>query len=201
MAYVLTRIMPIADIYNHIEWPVVVLLGLMIPLGSALKTSGGTELISNALIQLTNGLPAWAILTVLMIVTMTLSDVLNNTATAIVAAPVGIQMVRTLEVSPDPFLMTVAAAASTAFPERVGFDRIHVFTGQVEAAFVKHNAFNLSGEFNLTRHALILIRHKNNTLVPDPGGYHFGDYWRMGLSLEILAIAVSIPAILVFWPL
>ncbi len=163
VAYVLTKIMPIADIYDHIEWPVVVLLGSMIPLGSALETSGGTELIANALIQLTNGLPAWAILTVLMIVTMTLSDVLNNTATAIVAAPVGIQMARTLEVSPDPFLMTVAVAASAAFLTPIG--------------------------------------HKNNTLVLGPGGYRFGDYWRMGLPLEILIIAVSIPAILVFWPL
>ncbi len=163
IAYVLTKIMPIADIYNHIEWPVVVLLGSMIPLGSALETSGGTELIANALIQLTNGLPAWAILTVLMVVTMTLSDVLNNTATAIVAAPVGIQMARTLEVSPDPFLMTVAVAASAAFLTPIG--------------------------------------HKNNTLVLGPGGYRFGDYWRMGLPLEILIIAVSIPAILVFWPL
>ncbi len=163
VAYVLTKIMPISDIYNHIEWPVVVLLGSMIPLGSALETSGGTELIANALIQLTNGLPAWAILTVLMIVTMTLSDVLNNTATAIVAAPVGIQMARTLEVSPDPFLMTVAVAASAAFLTPIG--------------------------------------HKNNTLVLGPGGYRFGDYWRMGLPLEILIIAVSIPSILVFWPL
>ncbi|CUH45775.1 SLC13 family permease [Ruegeria atlantica] len=163
VAYVLTKIMPIADIYNHIEWPVVVLLGSMIPLGSALETSGGTELIANALIQLTDGLPTWAILTVLMVVTMTLSDVLNNTATAIVAAPVGIQMARTLEVSPDPFLMTVAVAASAAFLTPIG--------------------------------------HKNNTLVLGPGGYQFGDYWRMGLPLEILIIAVSIPAILVFWPL
>ncbi len=163
IAYVLTKIMPISDIYNHIEWPVVVLLGSMIPLGSALETSGGTEFIANALIQLTGGLPAWAILTVLMVVTMTLSDVLNNTATAIVAAPVGIQMARTLDVSPDPFLMTVAVAASAAFLTPIG--------------------------------------HKNNTLVLGPGGYRFGDYWRMGLPLEILIIAVSIPAILVFWPL
>ncbi len=163
IAYVLAKIMPIADLYDQIEWPVVVLLGSMIPLGSALESSGGTELIANALIQLTNGLPAWAILTVLMVVTMTLSDVLNNTATAIVAAPVGIQMARTLEVSPDPFLMTVAVAASAAFLTPIG--------------------------------------HKNNTLVLGPGGYRFGDYWRMGLPLEILIIAVSIPAILVFWPL
>ncbi|WP_170368089.1 SLC13 family permease [Ruegeria arenilitoris] len=163
IAYVLTKIIPISEIYNQIEWPVVVLLGSMIPLGSALESSGGTELIANALVQLTDGLPAWAILTVLMVVTMTLSDVLNNTATAIVAAPVGIQMARTLEVSPDPFLMTVAVAASAAFLTPIG--------------------------------------HKNNTLVLGPGGYHFGDYWRMGLPLEILIVAVSVPAILVFWPL
>ena len=163
VAYVLARIVPISELYTHIEWPVVVLLGSMIPLGAALERSGGTELIASALIGLTGDLPAWAVLTVLMVVTMTLSDVLNNTATTIVAAPVGIQMAQTLEVSPDPFLMAVAIAASSAFLTPIG--------------------------------------HKNNTLILGPGGYHFGDYWRMGLPLEIIIIAVSIPAILLFWPL
>jgi len=163
VAYVLVKILPVSEIYNHVEWPVIVLLGSMIPLGAALETSGGTELISGALITLTQGLPAWAILTVLMVVTMTLSDVLNNTATTIVAAPVGIQMAQSLGMSPDPFLMAVAVAASAAFLTPIG--------------------------------------HKNNTLILGPGGYRFGDYWRMGLPLEILVIAVSIPAILVFWPL
>ena len=163
IAYVLTRIVPLSELYTHIEWPVVVLLGSMIPLGAALKTSGGTELISGALLGWTAGMPAWAVLTVLMIVTMTLSDVLNNTATTIVAAPVGIQMAQSLGVSPDPFLMAVAVAASSAFLTPIG--------------------------------------HKNNTLILGPGGYSFGDYWRMGLPLEIIIVAVSIPAILVFWPL
>ena len=163
VAYVLTRIVPISELYTHIEWPVVVLLGSMIPLGAALETSGGTELIAGALVDLTQGMPAWAILTILMVVTMTLSDVLNNTATTIVAAPIGIQMARSLEVNPDPFLMAVAVAASSAFLTPIG--------------------------------------HKNNTLILGPGGYHFGDYWRIGLPLEILVVAVSIPAILVFWPL
>ncbi|MEL6701967.1 MAG: SLC13 family permease, partial [Pseudomonadota bacterium] len=76
VAYTLTRILPLQEIYDHIEWPVVVLLGSMIPLGAALETSGGTELIAGALVSLTQGMPAWAILTVLMVVTMTLSDVL-----------------------------------------------------------------------------------------------------------------------------
>jgi di/tricarboxylate transporter len=98
-----------------------------------------------------------------MVVTMTLSDILNNTATAIVAAPVGITMAQSLGVSPDPFLMAVAVAASAAFLTPIG--------------------------------------HKNNTLVLGPGGYGFGDYWRMGLPLEVIVIAVSIPTILTVWPL
>jgi len=163
VGYVLAKIVPLSELYTHIEWPVIVLLGSMIPLGAALETSGGTELMAGALVGLTEGLPAWVVLTVLMVVTMSLSDVLNNTATTIVAAPVGIQMAQTLEVSPDPFLMAVAVAASSAFLTPIG--------------------------------------HKNNTLILGPGGYSFGDYWRMGLPLEIIVVAVSIPAILVFWPL
>ena len=163
VAYVLAKIVPISELYTHIEWPVVVLLGSMIPLGAALETSGGTELISGSLVSLTSGLAPWMILTVLMVVTMTLSDVLNNTATTIVAAPIAIQMAQSLEVSPDPFLMAVAVAASSAYLTPIG--------------------------------------HKNNTLILGPGGYSFGDYWRMGLPLELLVVAVSIPAILVFWPL
>ncbi len=163
IGFVVTKILPISDIYDHISWPVVVLLGSMIPLGSALETSGGTDLIAGWLIDLTKGMAPWAILTILMVVTMSLSDVLNNTATTIVAAPIGIKMAQALEVNPDPFLMAVAVAASCAFLTPIG--------------------------------------HKNNTLILGPGGYSFGDYWRMGLPLEILVVAVSIPAILVFWPL
>jgi di/tricarboxylate transporter len=163
VSYVLTRIVPLSELYTQINWPVVVLLGSMIPLGAALESSGGTELIAHTLVDLTSGLPAWAVLTVLMVVTMTLSDVLNNTATTIVAAPVGIQMAQSLGVSPDPFLMAVAVAASSAFLTPIG--------------------------------------HKNNTLILSAGNYKFGDYWHMGLPLEALIVGVSIPLILIFWPL
>jgi di/tricarboxylate transporter len=163
IAYVLTGIIPLHQLYSHIEWPVVVLLGSMIPLGAALQSSGGTELIARTLVDLTQGMAPWMILTILMVATMTLSDVLNNTATTIVAAPISIQMAQSLGVNPDPFLMAVAISASAAFLTPIG--------------------------------------HKNNTLILGPGGYSFGDYWRLGLPLEILIVAVSIPAILVFWPL
>ena len=163
IGFVLAKILPIREIYDHVEWPVVVLLGSMVPLGQALETSGGTKLIASGLVNVTEGLPAWAVLTVIMVVTMSLSDVLNNTATAIVAAPIGIEMAGKLGANPDPFLMAVAVAASCAFLTPIG--------------------------------------HKNNTLILGPGGYRFGDYWRMGLPLEILVVAVSVPLILLFWPL
>jgi len=134
VAYVLAKIVPLSELYTHIEWPVVVLLGSMIPLGAALETSGGTELIAGALIGWTEGLPAWAVLTVLMVVTMTLSDVLNNTATTIVAAPVGIQMAQTLGVSPDPFLMAVAVAASSAFLTPIGHKNNTLILGRQHIA-------------------------------------------------------------------
>ncbi|MBE7636367.1 SLC13 family permease [Sneathiella sp. P13V-1] len=162
-AYVILDIVPLQEVYSQVEWPVIVLLGSMIPLGSALEASGGTAFIAQEIMDLTAGLPAAVILTVLMVVIMTLSDVLNNTATAVVGAPIAVDLANRLGVSPDPFLMAVAVAASCAFLTPIG--------------------------------------HKNNTLIMGPGGYKFGDYWRMGLPLEILIVAVSIPAILFFWPL
>ena len=103
------------------------------------------------------------VLVLLIVVTMTLSDVMNNTATAVIAAPIALEIRERLQVSPDPFLMGVAVAASCAFLTPIG--------------------------------------HKNNTLILGPGGYRFGDYWRMGLPLEILIVLVATPTILAVWPL
>jgi di/tricarboxylate transporter len=138
-------------------------LGSLIPLGSALEASGGTQLIAQTIVSQTAGFAPWVVLTVLMIVTMTLSDFLNNVATALIAAPIGVDIANALGVSPDPFLMAVAVAASCAFLTPIG--------------------------------------HKNNTIIMGPGGYHFADYWRMGLPLEFLIVAVGVPSILFFWPL
>ncbi|MCP4768729.1 MAG: SLC13/DASS family transporter [Gammaproteobacteria bacterium] len=155
-------IVPLKEIYTSIEWPVIVLLGSMIPIGSALESSGGTALIAQQIIEFAAGYGPLVVLALLMVVTMTLSDVLNNTATTVIAAPIAIDIASRLAVNPDPFLMAVAIAASCAFLTPIG--------------------------------------HKNNTLVMGPGGYRFGDYWRMGLPLEIIVIAVSLPMILVVWP-
>ncbi|MEL6219719.1 MAG: SLC13 family permease [Pseudomonadota bacterium] len=151
------------EIYEAVEWKVIVLLAALIPLGEAFEREGAAELIATGIVAGTEGAPAWVVLLVLMVVTMTLSDFLNNVATCLIAAPIGVEIARSLEVSPDPFLMAVAVAASCAFLTPIG--------------------------------------HKNNTIIMGPGGYRFGDYWRMGLPLEVLVLAVGLPGILLIWPL
>ncbi|PVB60332.1 SLC13 family permease [Labrenzia sp. 011] len=161
--YAATGLVSGSEVYNAVEWKVIVLLGSLIPLGQAFEQAGNAQLIADGIVATTAGAPAWVTLAVLMVVTMTLSDFLNNVATCLIAAPISVQIATTLEVNSDPFLMSVAVAASCAFLTPIG--------------------------------------HKNNTIIMGPGGYRFGDYWRIGLPLEILVLAVSIPAILIFWPL
>jgi di/tricarboxylate transporter len=163
VVYVVLRVVPLSRLYDSVEWSVIVLLGSLIPIGGALEASGGTARLADWIVRLSQGLPVVAVLALLMIVTMTLSDVLNNVATALIAAPVGVEIAHRLEVAPDPFLMAVAVAASCAFLTPIG--------------------------------------HKNNTIIMGPGGYRFGDYWRMGLPLEILVVLVGLPMILLVWPL
>jgi len=163
VCYLVFNIVPIREVYDSVEWPVIVLLGSMIPLGGALESTGGTALIADGIVAVSAGMSAVVVLTVLIVITMTLSDVMNNTATAVIAAPIAVEIADRLRVNPDAFLMGVAVAASCAFLTPIG--------------------------------------HKNNTLILGPGGYRFGDYWRMGLPLEIIVVVVSVPAILFVWPL
>ena len=163
LAMVMLRIVPPREIYESVDWPVILLLGAMIPVGEALETSGATRLIAETILDIGAGLSPVFILAMLMVVTMTLSDIMNNAATAVVMAPISVGIAGQLGVDADPFLMAVAVGASCAFLTPIG--------------------------------------HQNNMLIMGPGGYHFSDYWRMGLPLEILIIMVSLPMILWVWPL
>jgi di/tricarboxylate transporter len=163
IAYVVFGILPARDLYRDIDWPVIVLLGSMISVGTALEVTGTTELLAGTIVGLTGGLPVLMVLGLVLVVTMTLSDLVNNAATALVMAPIAVSIARQLEVSTDAFLMAVALGASCAFLTPIG--------------------------------------HQSNTLVMGPGGYRFGDYWRLGLPLEILIVLIGVPLIALIWPL
>ncbi len=163
LAMVLARILRPGEIYKAIDWPVIVLLGSMIPVGTAFATSGGAARVADSVLVITRDLPPAASLVALIVATMFLSDLLNNAATSVLMAPIAIGLAHQLEVSPDTMLMGVAIGASSSFLTPIG--------------------------------------HQSNTLVMAPGGYRFGDYWRLGLPLEAIIVAVAVPMLLIVWPL
>ncbi|WP_372612817.1 SLC13 family permease [Halomonas sp.] len=159
----LVGVLPLRDGYQAIDGPVLVLLAAMIPVGQALETSGGAAQIADAMMAWGGQWPVVVTLVGLFVITMMLSDIINNAAAAVLMAPIAASLAEGFGASLDPFLMAVAVSASCAFLTPIG--------------------------------------HQSNTLVMGPGGYRFGDYWRMGLPLEIVVVAVAIPMILLVWPL
>ncbi len=149
--------------YDAIDWSIIVLLAAMIPVGIAMETTGGADMIASSLLGMGNFVSPVIVLILLMVATMFLSDVINNAAAAVLMAPIGISLAAGLNASADPFLMAVAIGASCAFLTPIG--------------------------------------HQSNTLVMGPGGYRFGDYWRLGLPLEVIVVLVATPMILWVWPL
>ena len=163
MVYVLFGIIRVREIYEQIDWAVIILLAAMIPVGHALETTKTTDWLANSILQLLGTDSPILVLTLVLAITMLLSSVVNNAATALVMAPIGVAAAETMGVNIDAFLMVIAVGASCAFLTPVG--------------------------------------HQSNTLVMGPGGYKFGDYWRMGLPLVILIIGITIPLVLWVWPL
>ena len=163
LASMALRTVTLRAVYDAVDWPVIVLLAAMIPVAGVMATTGAADLLARLMLEHVAQGNAVLALAALLIVTMTLSDVMNNAATAAVMCPIAIGTANQLDVSPDPFLMGVAVAASCAFLTPIG--------------------------------------HQNNTLILGPGGFRFGDYWRLGLPLEVLVLGVSIPMLLYVWPL
>ena len=160
---VLTRLVPPRKVYEAVDWPVIVLLGALIPVAGAMESTGTADLLTRtALDLLADGGPIIA-MTLVMVITIVLSSVMNNAATAAVMCPIALSSAKLLEVNPDSLLMAVAVGASCAF--------------------------------------LTPIAHQNNTLILSPGGFRFGDYWRLGLPLEVVVVLVGVPMILLVWPL
>jgi len=158
---ILLRTLSLREAYDVIEWPLLILLGALIPISDAIRTTGGTELIAGWLSAATSVLPTTGSLALMMIAAMAVTPFLNNAATVLVMAPIAASLAGALGSVPDPFLMAVAVGAACDFLTPIG--------------------------------------HQCNTLVMGPGGYRFGDYWRLGLPLSILVVVVGVPLIAWVW--
>lgn len=163
VAFTVLNLVPLRELYDHVDWSIIVLIGAMMPLGQAFNDIGLSKDLADQFIYLAGDLSPIMLLAAILIFTMTLSDILNNAATVVLMAPIASKVAQGIGASPDPFLMAVAIGASCAFLTPIG--------------------------------------HQNNALVLGPGGYHFGDYWRLGLPLEIIILIIAIPLLPVIWPL
>ena len=162
-AMIMLGFVTLKELYDSIDWPVIVLLGAMLPVSQALETTGGAQAVGDAIYSFAGDFAPWATLGLVLVLTMLLSNVVNNAAAALLMAPIAFSVAAGMGASADPFLMSVAVGASCAFLTPIG--------------------------------------HQSNTLVMGPGGYHFGDYWRMGLPLSLLLLIVAVPLIMLVWPL
>jgi len=157
------RTVPPRAVYDAIDWPVIVLLAMLLPVAGAMQSTGAADLVARLLLDHVARGDAVVGLVVILVATIILTDLMNNAATAAVMCPIALGAASQLEANPDTYLMAVAVGASCAFLTPIG--------------------------------------HQNNTLILGPGGFRFGDYWRMGLPLDVLVLAVSIPMLLLVWPL
>lgn len=163
LASMLLRTVALRQLYQAVDWPVIVLLAALIPVAGAMEATGLAGLIAQLMVEGVAQGHAIAALVLIIVVTMVLSDLMNNAATAAVMCPIAIGIAGQLGVNADTFLMAVAVGASCAFLTPIG--------------------------------------HQNNTLILGPGGLRFGDYWRLGLPLEVLVLVVAVPMLLWVWPL
>lgn len=120
LAVAVFKIVPLRKLYEPIDWPVIVLLGALIPVAGAMSTTGAADLLAEGLINASGGDNPVLTLIILLVVTMTLSDFMNNAATAAVMCPIALGAAAQLQVNPDTFLMAVAVGASCAFLTPIG---------------------------------------------------------------------------------
>ncbi|SHM78113.1 Di-and tricarboxylate transporter [Cyclobacterium lianum] len=120
IAMVMSRVLPLKDFYTSIDWPVIVLLAAMIPVGEAFETSGAANSVTELMLVYSDIFPAWSMILVIMLTTMMLSALINNAATVVLMAPIGLQIAQTMELSADPFLMSIAIGASASFLTPIG---------------------------------------------------------------------------------
>ncbi|GAC1335507.1 MAG: SLC13 family permease [Beijerinckiaceae bacterium] len=157
------RQISLKEAYDAVDWPIIIMLGALIPVGEALIDTGAANLIADLLSRVAQQLPGLIALALVLTTAMLASPLLHHAAAVLVMGPIAAAVSLKLGYNPDPFLMAVALGAGCDFLTPIG--------------------------------------HQNNLLVMGPGGYRFGDYWKLGLPLSCLVVIVGTPLIAMVWPL
>jgi len=161
-AMVLLRVLTVEQAYRAVNWTTVILVGAMIPLSTAMETTGAAKLMAATLVHMVGNASPYALLAGMFMLSAILGQLISNTATALIMIPIAMAAASEIGVSARPVLMSVAVASAAAF--------------------------------------LTPVATPVNLMVMGPGGYRFGDYWKLGLPLLLLFFVVATFLVPVFWP-
>jgi di/tricarboxylate transporter len=120
LAIILFGSLTVREAYTSIEWPLLVMIGALIPVSDAIRTSGGADVIASALAGVAHSLPSWGTVALIMAAAMALTPFLNNAATVLVMAPIAASFAHRLGFAPDALLMAVAVGAGCDFLTPIG---------------------------------------------------------------------------------
>ena len=163
LVLLVARSLSLREAYDTVEWPIIVLLGALIPVSEAMRSTGASDLVAGWLSAVAGALPPLGALALVLAAAMAVTPFLNNAATVLMMAPIAASLATRLALNVDAFLMAVAVGAACDFLTPFG--------------------------------------HQCNTLVMGPGGYRFGDYWKLGLPLSLLVLVAGVPLIAWTWGL
>jgi len=161
-ALVVTRTVTPAQAYRSIPWTTIVLIAGMIPLSTAFIETGTADLVAGWLLSFIGDAGPHVALGALCLLTLALGQLISNTATVLIVAPIAVSVAAAMGLSVQPFMMALTVAAAAAF--------------------------------------LTPIATPVNLMVMEPGGYRFGDYWKLGLPLALIFLLTAVFYVPLIWP-
>jgi di/tricarboxylate transporter len=156
-------VLSVEQAFRAINWTTVVLIAGMLPLSTAMRTSGAAEILANGIVDLVGDAGPIPLLIALFVLSAVLGQLISNMATALVVIPIALSAAAELDVSVEPVLMSLNVVFAAAL--------------------------------------LTPIATPANLMVMEPGGYRFGDYWKLGLVVMAWYFVVSVFIVPVIWPL
>jgi di/tricarboxylate transporter len=160
-AMIVMRVVTVQQAYRGISWTTVLLVAGMVPLSTAVSTSGAGQDVANVIVDAVGDHGPRVLLAALFVITVIFGQLISNTATALIMIPVALSAAEQLDVSARPVLMSLCVGAAVAF--------------------------------------LTPVSTPANMMVMGPAGYHFGDYWKLGLPLVLLFGVVSVLLVPLVW--
>ena len=112
---IMTRCLTVKEAYDSIDWPILMLIAGTLPLGHAMQNSGAAALLAGFIIEGVGSYGPWVVLGAVFLITFCLTEVMSHAAAAVLVAPIAYNTAMEMAVSPRPFFMAVAVAASMCF--------------------------------------------------------------------------------------